>query len=145
MKFNSCFSLKYFVFKRICFLFCNKQWFLIFIHTIVWHCQDWKLGDGAVSSFHAASSFIDGGQVRVHISRISTTTRNFFSRSRDLNARKHMNISHFLLSKSTGVSGTRKMSANERKSMLIIFASGAFISGQYKFLKYFQTSRRASA
>lgn len=53
-------------------------------HTVVRHSQDWDLGDGAISSFHTSSSLIDGGQICVHVARITTSTGHFFSGSGDL-------------------------------------------------------------
>lgn len=46
---------------------------------VVGHRQDGNLGDGAISSRHTASSFVDGRQISVHVTRETTTTRNFFS------------------------------------------------------------------
>lgn len=46
---------------------------------VVGHSQDGNLGDGAISSRHTASSFVDGRQIRVHVAGETTTTGNFFS------------------------------------------------------------------
>lgn len=52
--------------------------------TIVRHGQDRNLGDGTVSSFYATSSLVDGGQIRVHVTGVTTATGHFFSGCRDL-------------------------------------------------------------
>lgn len=53
--------------------------------TIVGHGQDGDLGDGAVSAFHSAGAFIDGGQICVHVAGKPSTPGDFLSGSGDLN------------------------------------------------------------
>lgn len=55
--------------------------------TIVGHGQNGDLGDGAVSAFHSAGAFIDGGQICVHVARKPSTPGYFLSGSRDLKVR----------------------------------------------------------
>lgn len=52
--------------------------------TVIGHGENGNLCDGATPTLHTASSLIDGGQVRVHISREATATWHFLSGSRDL-------------------------------------------------------------
>ena len=47
--------------------------------TIVRHSQDRDLCDGAVSSFDTSCALVDGGQIRVHVTGVTTTTWHFFS------------------------------------------------------------------
>lgn len=51
------------------------------VHTIVRHSQDGDLSDGTVPSFYTASAFVNGGQISVHVTGITTTTGHFFSGS----------------------------------------------------------------
>src|SRR2546423_4052843 len=51
--------------------------------VVVRHSEDGYLGDGATASFNATSSFIDGGQIRVHVPWVGTTTGYFFSSCRN--------------------------------------------------------------
>mmetsp|Transcript_34359 Transcript_34359/g.77378 ORF Transcript_34359/g.77378 Transcript_34359/m.77378 type:complete len:274 (+) Transcript_34359:236-1057(+) len=51
---------------------------------IVGHRQDRKLSDGPVSSDHSPGPFVDGGQVRIHVSWITAASWNLLSCSRDL-------------------------------------------------------------
>lgn len=55
-----------------------------FFRTIVRHSQDWDLCDGAVASFNTTGTFVDGGQIGVHVTGITTTTWDFFSSCRNL-------------------------------------------------------------
>ena len=46
---------------------------------VVRHGENGDLGNRTVSSFDTTSTFVDGGQIRVHVTRVTTTTRHFFS------------------------------------------------------------------
>jgi hypothetical protein len=48
-------------------------------HTVVGHGQDGNLGDGTVPSFYTSSTLVDGGQISVHVTGVTTTTGHFFS------------------------------------------------------------------
>jgi hypothetical protein len=52
--------------------------------TVVRHSQNGNLGDGTVATLYTTSSLVDGGQIRIHVSGVSTTTRHFLSGSRNL-------------------------------------------------------------
>lgn len=52
--------------------------------TIVGHGQNGDLSDRTVTAFNTTSTFVDGRQIGVHVTRITTTARNFFTSSRDL-------------------------------------------------------------
>ena len=52
--------------------------------TIVRHGQDRNLGDGAIAAFHTPCSLVDSGQIRVHVTGITTSTGNFFTGRGDL-------------------------------------------------------------
>jgi hypothetical protein len=52
--------------------------------TVVRHCQDRNLCDGTVTALNTTSSLVDGRQIRVHVTRVTTTTRDFFTGSRHL-------------------------------------------------------------
>lgn len=52
--------------------------------TIIGHGQNWNLGDGPLSAFNTSCTLIYCSQIGIHITRISTPTRYFFSSSRDL-------------------------------------------------------------
>jgi hypothetical protein len=52
--------------------------------TIVGHSQDRNLGNGPVSPFYTTCSLVDGGQIRVHVTGVTTATGHFFSGCRDL-------------------------------------------------------------
>ena len=47
--------------------------------VVVRHGENGDLGDGAVAAFDAASSLVDGGQVRVHVTRVTAATGHFFA------------------------------------------------------------------
>ena len=51
---------------------------------IVRHGQDGDLGDGAERTVDTTSTLINGGQISVHVTWISSTTRHFLSGGRDL-------------------------------------------------------------
>ena len=36
--------------------------------TIVWHCKDGNLSDGAVAAFYSTCTLVDGGQIGIHVS-----------------------------------------------------------------------------
>jgi hypothetical protein len=52
--------------------------------TVVGHGQDGDLGDGAVAALYTTSSLVDGGQIRVHVTGVSTATGHLFSGGGDL-------------------------------------------------------------
>jgi len=52
-------------------------------HTIVRHGQDRNLCDGAITALNTTSTFVHGSQVSIHVTGVTTTTRNFFSCSGD--------------------------------------------------------------
>lgn len=52
--------------------------------TIVRHSQNGNLSDGTVTALDSSGTFVHGGQVSIHITGVTTTTRNFFSCSGDL-------------------------------------------------------------
>jgi hypothetical protein len=54
------------------------------VHTVVGHSQDGNLGDGSVAALYTTSSLIDGGQIRVHVTGVTTSTGHFFSGGGDL-------------------------------------------------------------
>ena len=56
--------------------------------TIIGHGQNGDLSDGTISAFYTTSSFIDGGQICVHVTRETTTTWHLFSGSWHLGGRK---------------------------------------------------------
>lgn len=52
--------------------------------TIVRHSQDGDLGYGTVSAFDTTGSLVDGRQIRVHVTRVTATTGDFFTGGRHL-------------------------------------------------------------
>jgi hypothetical protein len=52
--------------------------------TVVGHGQDRNLCDGTVTALDTTSSLVDGRQIRVHVTRVTTTTGNFLTGSRHL-------------------------------------------------------------
>jgi hypothetical protein len=52
--------------------------------TVVGHRKNGDLSDGTVTPLDTASAFIDGGQIGVHVTRETTTTRHLLSGSRHL-------------------------------------------------------------
>ena len=56
----------------------------VFRLTIVRHGQNRNLGDGAVATLNTTGTLVHGGQISVHVTRVTTTTRNLFTGSRDL-------------------------------------------------------------
>merc|ERR1712238_484941 len=56
-------------------------------NVIIWHRWDWKLSDGTIAAYHTSCTFVDGGKIGVHITRVSTTSRDFFTSSRNLTKR----------------------------------------------------------
>jgi hypothetical protein len=51
--------------------------------TIVRHGENRHLGDGAVATLNTTGTLVHGGQISVHVTRVTTTTRNLFTGSRD--------------------------------------------------------------
>mmetsp|Transcript_75879 Transcript_75879/g.180300 ORF Transcript_75879/g.180300 Transcript_75879/m.180300 type:complete len:235 (+) Transcript_75879:81-785(+) len=47
--------------------------------VIVWHCENWELGDSAVASLDTSCTFIDGRQVGVHVTWVTTATRHLLT------------------------------------------------------------------
>lgn len=82
-------------------------------HTIVGHGQNGDLGDGSVSASNTTSALVDGGQVSVHVTGVTTTTGNFFSGCRNL---------------TKGVTVRRKVSKNDQDVLLelvgVVFGGG---------------------
>lgn len=54
------------------------------MHTIVGHGQDRNLSNGTVPALDSACTLVNGGQISVHVTGVTTTTGNFFSCSRNL-------------------------------------------------------------
>jgi hypothetical protein len=52
--------------------------------TVVRHGQNGDLGNRSITALYTTSSLVDGGQIRVHVTGVTTTTRHFFSGSGDL-------------------------------------------------------------
>jgi hypothetical protein len=50
----------------------------------VGHRQDRELSDGTIGATHTTGSLIDGRQIRVHVTWVTTTAWHFFSGGRDL-------------------------------------------------------------
>ena len=55
--------------------------------TVIGHGQDRDLGDRTIATLHATCTLVNRGQVRIHVTGISTATRNLLSSSRDLPAK----------------------------------------------------------
>jgi hypothetical protein len=53
-------------------------------NIIVGHSKNRNLGDGTVAALNTTGALVNGSQIGIHITRETTTTRNFFSGSRDL-------------------------------------------------------------
>jgi len=51
---------------------------------LVGHGQNGNLSNGSVSSLHTTSTLVDGRQIRVHVTGVSTTTWHFLTGGRDL-------------------------------------------------------------
>mmetsp|Transcript_28453 Transcript_28453/g.78164 ORF Transcript_28453/g.78164 Transcript_28453/m.78164 type:complete len:354 (-) Transcript_28453:91-1152(-) len=51
-------------------------------NIIIGHGQNGQLGNGTVSSHDTSGTFVNGGQIRVHVTGITTTTGNFFAGGR---------------------------------------------------------------
>ena len=67
--------------------------------TIVRHGENGNLGDRAIAAFHSAGTFVQSRQIRVEVTGVTSSARDFFSGSR-----------HF----SQGV-GITEISASERR------------------------------
>jgi hypothetical protein len=52
--------------------------------TIVRHGENRNLGNGAVAALDTTGTLVHGGQISVHVTRVTTTTRNLFTGSGDL-------------------------------------------------------------
>lgn len=52
--------------------------------TIVRHGQDRDLGDRTVTALDTTSSLVDGRQIRVHVTRVTTTTGHLLTSGRHL-------------------------------------------------------------
>jgi hypothetical protein len=52
--------------------------------TVVGHSQNGDLSNGSVAALYTTGSLVDGGQIRVHVTRVTTATGHFFSGSGDL-------------------------------------------------------------
>jgi hypothetical protein len=53
-------------------------------HTIVRHGENGHLGDGAVTALNTTGTLVHGGQISVHVTGVTTATRDLFTGSRDL-------------------------------------------------------------
>mmetsp|Transcript_3276 Transcript_3276/g.6039 ORF Transcript_3276/g.6039 Transcript_3276/m.6039 type:complete len:232 (+) Transcript_3276:569-1264(+) len=53
-------------------------------NIIVRHGKDGKLGNGTVTSNNTTGTFVNGGKIRVHVTGVTTTPRNFFTGGRHL-------------------------------------------------------------
>lgn len=53
-------------------------------NTVVGHGENGDLSDGAVTPLHTTRTLVDGGQVSVHVTWETTTTRHLFTGSRHL-------------------------------------------------------------
>jgi hypothetical protein len=54
------------------------------VHTVVGHGQNGNLSNGSVAALDTSGALVDGGQIRVHVTRVSTTSGHFFSGCGDL-------------------------------------------------------------
>lgn len=52
--------------------------------TVVRHGQNRNLCNGTVTALDTTSALVDGGQIRVHVTRVTTTTGDFFTGCRHL-------------------------------------------------------------
>lgn len=52
--------------------------------TVVRHGQDGNLRDGAIAALHTTGTLVDGRQVSVHVTRVTSSAGDFFSGGRDL-------------------------------------------------------------
>src|SRR5216684_2887037 len=48
-------------------------------HVVARHCEDGHLRDRTLGAVQSASSFIDGSKVSVHVSGVSSSSRNLFT------------------------------------------------------------------
>jgi len=51
--------------------------------TIVGHGQNGNLSNGTITTLDTSGTFVNGGQISVHVTRVTTTTGDFFSGGRD--------------------------------------------------------------
>jgi hypothetical protein len=61
--------------------------FEVILLTVVGHSQDGNLRDGSVTALDTTSSLVNGGQIRVHVTGVTTATGHLFSGSGDLTQR----------------------------------------------------------
>jgi len=52
--------------------------------TIVGHGQNRNLGDGAMATLDTSGTLVDGGQISVHVTGVTTTTWHLLTGGRDL-------------------------------------------------------------
>jgi hypothetical protein len=80
--------------------------------TVVRHSKNGDLGDGAIPSFYTTSTLINGRQIRVHVTGVTTATGHFFTCSGNL---------------TKGVAVGRKISENDQdvlfKLVCVVFGS----------------------
>jgi hypothetical protein len=57
------------------------------LHTVVWHRQNRNLGDRSVAALDTAGALVDGRQIGVHVTWVSTSSRHFFSGGGNLTQR----------------------------------------------------------
>lgn len=53
-------------------------------NIVIWHGKNWDLGDRSTSSLDTSGSLVDGGEISVHVSGVSTTSGHLFSGGRHL-------------------------------------------------------------
>mmetsp|Transcript_2828 Transcript_2828/g.6092 ORF Transcript_2828/g.6092 Transcript_2828/m.6092 type:complete len:274 (+) Transcript_2828:2106-2927(+) len=53
-------------------------------NIIVRHSKNRKLRNGTIASNNTSSTFVNGGQIGIHITRVTTASGNFFTSSRNL-------------------------------------------------------------
>jgi len=68
------------------------------ILTIIRHGKNGNLSDGSTPPFYTSGTFIDGGQICVHVSRETTSTWYFLSGSWNLQENQHC-VSYTILNK----------------------------------------------
>lgn len=70
---------------------------------IVGHGENRDLGDGSVTALDTTSTFVDGRQIRVHVTGVTTTTGHLFTGSGDL---------------TEGIAVSRKIGKNDQDVLL---------------------------
>jgi len=52
--------------------------------VIIWHRENWELSDGACTTLHTSSTLVDGGEIGVHVTWVTTAAWHLFSGGGDL-------------------------------------------------------------